>query len=166
MLRSMDNATIKSMMAMQGMNLSDEQIEMMKHVDPSMLNNVKKSRMNMNQNNMNVNFSTNGTAVINSTPPTMTQPTPNAFPNLNNMDFNSMLKMIQDNPQLMNMMGPQMANMFGGSGANQQAIMNSMQSILWLLSLPQKIKSFFSSTRGMLFISFIIILIIAYFYNR
>ena len=138
----------------------------MKNVNPSMLNNAKNSRMNFNQNNMNTNIPTNGSAVSNTTPPTITQPTPTAFPNLNNMDFNSMLKMMQDNPQLMNMMGPQMASMFGGSGANQQAIMNSMQSIFWLLSLPQKIKSFFSSTRGLLFISIVVILIIAYFYNR
>lgn len=176
MLRSMDNATIKSMMAMQGMNMSDEQIEMMKNINPQTLKTAKK---NFNPNSFNPEINTNNCLQSNPNsnsntssptgnissyiPPPQTTPT---FPNLNNMDINGMLKMVQDNPQLMNMMGPQMANMFGGSGANQQMMMNSMQNILWLISLPQRIKTFLTSPKGMLFISIIMILIIAYFYNR
>ena len=136
---------------------------------------LRMAKKNFNPNMMPNTFQNNPLSInnqssknsnspsINNTHPPQTNPT---LPNLNNMDMNGTLKMLQDNPQLMNMMGPQMANMFGGSGGNQEAIMNSMQTILWLMSLPQRIKAFLSSKRGMLFISFIVFLIVAYFYNR
>lgn len=179
MLRGMDNSTIKSMMSMQGMNLSDEQIEMMKNVNPQMLQMAKKNQVQINPAGINTNMTNQSIPnnslsndsvastvpnrnISNNNPIDQT----NAFPNLNNMDMNGMFKMIQDNPQIMNMMGPQMANMFGGNGGNQQVMMNSMQNILWLISLPQRIKAFITSPRGILFISIVLILIIAYFYNR
>ena len=178
MLRGMDNATIKSMMSMQGMNLTDEQIEMMKNVNPQMLQMAKKSKINfdrssatINTENKTPNNSFSNSSISSSvTERNISNMNPiepiNSFPNMNNMDINGMFKMIQDNPQLMNMMGPQMANMFGANGGNQEVIMNSMQNILWLISLPQRIKAFLKSSRGMLFISMILILILAYFYNR
>jgi hypothetical protein len=93
-----------------------------------------------------------------------------SFPDLKNMDMNSMLKFVQDNPQILNMMGPQMSKMFGGgmggaNGMNNEVMMNSMQNILWIMSLPQRIRAFFTSTRGMMFSLFIIILIFSYLYK-
>ncbi len=161
-------------MAMQGMNMSDQQIEMMKNIDPQMLQMAKKNKMNFNQGGINTNGNvsknipntTDTNAISNNNQRNDTLPPQNnPFPNMNNMDINGMLKMIQDNPQLMNMMGPQMANMFGGNEANSQLMMNSMQNILWLISLPQRIKEFFKSTRGLLFLSIFVILILAYYYR-
>ena len=178
MLKGIDNSTIKSMMSMQGMNLSDEQIEMMKNVNPQMLQMAKKSKINFdpssattNRNNTIPNYSFPNTSIPSDVterniPNSNTVEPTSTFPNLNSMDVNGMFKMIQDNPQLMNMMGPQMANMFGANGGNQDVLMNSMQNILWLMSLPQRIKAFLKSSRGIIFISIVLILIIAYFYNR
>jgi hypothetical protein len=66
------------------------------------------------------------------------------------------------------MMGPQMSQMFGGGaagGANNDMMMKSMQNIIWLMSLPSRIKAFFSSTRGLLLLGVFLVLIIAYFKN-
>jgi hypothetical protein len=102
---------------------------------------------------------------------------PKGFPDMNNMDLSSMMKFVQDNPQIMNMMGPQMSQMFGGgqggangatggpNGMNNDMMMKSMQNILWLMTLPSRIKAFFTSTRGLLFIGLFVMLIIAYYKN-
>jgi hypothetical protein len=198
MFKSMDTATIKSMMSMQGMNISDDQINMMKNMNPDMLkviknmtrsgtggfrnmaqnypnttnysnNNISNSSPS-NQNNPYNNFSNNN---ISNNPPSNQNNPPNnsqmppfkgGFPDLKNMDINSMMKFMQDNPQIMNMMGPQMSQMFG-PGANNEMMMKSMQNILWIVSLPSKIKAFFTSTRGMMFIMLVIVLIVSYYKN-
>jgi len=74
-----------------------------------------------------------------------------------------MLKFAQQNPEMLkNIMGN--SGMFGG-GQDNQKMMQSMETILWLLGFPQRVKSFFGSTQGKLFIVFVIILIIAYYYR-
>ena len=205
MLKGMDNATIKSMMAMQGMNLSDDQIAMMKNnMSPDTLKMMKDGKMRppmgnfsnpsnfpgnsspdlgingVNPNTSSTNISNNMNTPLNSqmnTPSPTMSGMPKGFPDMNNMDLSSMLKFVQDNPQIMNMMGPQMSQMFGGgqggangatagpNGMNNDMMMKSMQNILWLMTLPSRIKAFFTSTRGLLFIGLIVILIIAYYKN-
>lgn len=187
MLKSMDNATIKSIMQMQGMNLSDEQISMMKNsITPDTMKMMKnfqgnpgmKSGSNTNSSNTSNNLNTSTSANVEcsntsgntnisaNAEASTAMPSLKGFPDLKNMDFSSMMKFVQDNPNLMNMMGPQMSQMFGGQGgANNEMMMKSMQNILWFISLPQRAKSFFSSTRGILLLVLIFGLIIAYFYR-
>ena len=186
MVKTMDNATLKSMMSMQGMNLSDDQIAMMKNnLSPEMMKMMKNNSGGMTSrtpNSFNATPSTN-TNLSNNITESLTQENnsqpslPNfnnfkGFPDMKNMDMGSMMKMVQDNPQIMNMMGPQMSQMFGGGqggeaqgGMNNDMMMKTMQNIFWLMSLPSRIKAFITSTRGMLIISLVLILIIAYFYR-
>ena len=56
MLKGMDNETIKSMMKAQGMNISDEQINMMRN--PEMLHQAQKQIKN-NPNLFNMGYSGN-----------------------------------------------------------------------------------------------------------
>jgi hypothetical protein len=187
MFKSVDNNTIKAMMQSQGMTLTDEQINMMKNnMNPDIFKMVGNtdfldnnySRINNMNNNLNNN---NNIPKQRESPPSIEreeepiqttqsqrQPT---MPNFN--DLGSMMKLIQNNPSLMNMMNQQM---FGGGmnqGMNQgmqgnnpnDMLMNSMQTILWLISLPQRIKAFFKSPRGILLIVFFLILIISYYYK-
>ncbi len=188
MIKNMDNDTIKSMMQMQGMTLSDEQINMMKgSMNPEMMNMMKNMKggmpqPNLNQNqNLNNNMSNRGSNIENEVSPSRSSNSnsgnnslnnsnmPNmngGFPDMSNMG--DMLKMVQNNPQLMNMMGPQMSKMFGGDGTNpgqNETMMNAMQNVMWVISLPQRIKAFFKSPKGMLFLLFVIVLIVSYFYR-
>jgi len=188
----MDNNTIRSMYQMQGMNLTDEQINFMKNnINPNMMkmaaeintplpntnsystnndsniNNQSNSSNIDNNNLINENQISN---IINNNVNNVSgqQQMPNAFANgFPNMDINSMMDFIQKNPNIMNMMGPRMSNMFGGanSGMDPNLMMNSMQTILWIMSLPTRIKQFFSSLRGKLLLLFLFILIISYFFR-
>jgi hypothetical protein len=180
MIKTMDTATLKSMMAMQGMNLSDDQIAMMKNsMNPEMvrmMKGMKGNAMNNSNNysppansysNNSISGSSQGSSV-NTTTTTATPPQMPSFPDMKNMDMSSMLKFVQDNPQIMNMMGPQMSQMFGGGaagGVNNDMMMKSMQNIIWLMSLPSRIKAFFSSPRGLVLLGVFLVLIIAYFKN-
>lgn len=181
MLRTMDNATIKSMMQMQGMNLTDEQISMMKmSMTPDTLkmmknhtggfpNMPKGNTAPIQNSNNSSNFSSNTNNNLSTSTgnenPNPTPPFKGGFPDMKNMDMGSMLKFVQDNPNIMNMMGPQFSQMFGQNGGNNDAMMKSMQNILWLISLPSRAKSYFSTTQGKIIILFLIILIISYFYK-
>jgi len=208
MMKGMDNNTIKSMMAMQGMNYTDDQINMMKNnMNPDMFkmmknmnggantnsnsNKVTPTNNTNNNNNNNLNTASridreddlagneegNGQTQTYKGNQNTQNNTPfggmKNMPDLSNMDMGSMLKFIQSNPQMMNMMGPQFANMFpggnnqtgGGGPGNQDAMMNAMQSIFWLMGLPARIKAFFTSTRGIILSLFILFLIISYFYR-
>jgi len=192
MIKNMDSEALRSMMKMQGMNLTDDQINLLKNnVNSDMFKTMAKNshmyenmpRFNSNMN-MNMNASLNNTNVSagvntnthSSNEQTMTatantnMPMPNManmpnFADLKNMDMGSMMKFVQSNPQLLNMMGPQFSKMFGQNGGDPNMMMKSMESVLWLISFPQRIKSFFSSTQGKFFILFVIVLIIAYFYR-
>lgn len=179
MFKSMDNSMIKNMMKMQGLDISDQQLELMKNnMNTNMLKMMSKSPYmdnainnipnNGNQTNVNVNASiattnnsSNTSAQINNNIPTNI---PN-FGDLSKMDMGSMMKFVQDNPQMLNMMGPQFANMFGKEGSDPDVMRKSMESILWLITMPQRVKAYFTSTQGKLLILFILILIIAYFYR-
>jgi hypothetical protein len=186
MFKSMDTATIKSMMSMQGMNISDEQINMMKNMNPEMIKgigNMNRARgfqnmtgnynttnqvpTNLNNNitgsNSNQNYQNNYQNPV-PTNQSTTTPLKGGFPDLKNMDINSMMKFMQENPQIMNMMGPQMSKMFG-QGVDNEMMMKSMQNILWIVSLPSKFKAFLTSTRGMMFVMLVIVLIVAYYKN-
>ena len=86
------------------------------------------------------------------------------MPNPANMDFSQMSDMLSKNPELMKMA---MSGLTGGNGAgvDPNMMMSSMQTILWILSIPQKIKEFFKSTRGILFTLIFVILIVSYYYG-
>jgi hypothetical protein len=72
------------------------------------------------------------------------------------------MSFVQNNPQLLKMMGPQMSQMFGN---NDPHMMKAVENIMWLMSMPQRIKAFFGSTKGKMLILIIIVLVIAYFYR-
>ena len=153
-MKGMDNQTLKNMMASQGMNLTDQQIEMMKlsltpetfkmirdpNFNPPNMGNV----CNNNINNNNVNPAVNN----NSSMPQM--------PNLANMDFQQMLDFIKKNPDLLKMMSPQLSQMMGGKNIDPEIMMKSMEKIMWIFSIPGRIKRFMLSWRGICFIIFII----------
>lgn len=182
----MDNNMIKSVYQMQGMNITDEQINFMKNnMNPDLMkmavdmnpnspipssnnsnNTTENKKTNLNNESYdNVNNSNNNISVSN-----QNQQQPVNFPfgngNLPNMDMKSMMDFISKNPNIMNMMGPQMSQMFGnGNGMDQNLMMNSMQTILWFMSIPTRIKQFFSSTQGKILILCLLFLIIAYFFR-
>ena len=156
-MKQMDNQTLKNLMAAQGMNLSDQQIEMMKaSLSPDLI------KMAQNQNfpnpmvNNNTNNSNNNNNIDinnNAQPPQM--------PNLNNMDLSQMMDFVKSNPQLLKMLTPQLSKMMGGKNVDPEIMMKSMENILWIFSIPGRIKRFMLSWRGICFI----ILIIAIFYG-
>ena len=147
-MKQMDNQTLKNLMAAQGMNLSDQQIEMMKaSLSPELI------KMAQNQNFPNPNPMTNTNINNNVQPPQM--------PNLNNMDFSQMMDFVKKNPELLKMVSPQLSQMMGGKNVDPEIMMKSMENILWIFSLPGRIKRFMLSWRGICFV----ILIIAIFFG-
>ena len=161
-LKNMDNQTLKNLMAAQGMNLSDEQIEMMKNsLSPELLRMVQNQNfqnppMNQNNNN-NINDNTNNNINTNNITNNNTQnpPMPN-LGNLGNMDFTQMMEFIKKNPQILKMVSPQLSKMMGGKDIDPEIMMKSMENIMWIFSIPGRIKRFMLSWRGICLIVFII----------
>ena len=164
-MKQMDNQTLKNLMAAQGMNLSDQQIEMMKaSLSPELIkmaqnqnfpnpNPMTNTNVNNINNNTNNNINNNTNINNNVQPPQM--------PNLNNMDFSQMMDFVKKNPELLKMVSPQLSQMMGGKNVDPEIMMKSMENILWIFSLPGRIKRFMLSWRGICFV----ILIIAIFYG-
>jgi hypothetical protein len=156
-MKMMDNQTMKNMMAAQGMNLTDQQIDMMKmSLTPETLKMMRNpnfnppninNNLNNNINNNNINNNNTG----NNMPPQMPQ-----MPNLANMDFQQMLDFIKKNPDLLKMISPQLSQMMGGKNIDPEIMMKSMEKIMWIFSIPGRIKRFMLSWRGVCFIIFII----------
>ena len=166
-MKMMDNQTMKNMMAAQGMNLTDQQIDMMKmsltpetlkmmrnpnfnppNINNNLNNNINNNNINNNNiNNNNINNNNTG----NNMPPQMPQ-----MPNLANMDFQQMLDFIKKNPDLLKMISPQLSQMMGGKNIDPEIMMKSMEKIMWIFSIPGRIKRFMLSWRGVCFIIFII----------
>jgi hypothetical protein len=154
-MKQMDNQTWKNLMAAQGMNLSDQQIEMMRaSLSPELF------KMTQNQNfqnlmvNNNTNNSDNNININNNVQPPQ-------MPNLNNMDISQMMNFVKSNPELLKMFTPQLSKMMGGKNIDPEIMMKSMENILWIFSIPGRIKRFMLSWRGICFI----ILIIAIYYG-
>ena len=157
-MKSMDNQTLKNLMASQGMNITDQQIEMMKTaITPETLKmlknnnfqppNINNPNIQNNQNNQNnQNISNNN--INNNAMPQM--------PNLNNMDFSQMMNFVKSNPELLKSLSPQLSQMLGGKNIDPQIMMKAMDNIMYLVSIPGRIKRFFLSWRGICFIIFII----------
>ena len=163
MMKNMDNATFKNMMKMQGMDISDDQLNMVKNsMNPDMFRMMAKNSDKFDNlpTPTKTNSLDNENVPPQTTKPTTTQQQPFNMPQ--NMDMSSMMSFIQNNPQLLNMMGPQFSQMFGN---NDPHMMKAIQNIMWLMSMPQRIKAFFSTTNGKMLILVIIVLIIAYFYR-
>lgn len=155
MFKTMDNNTIKSMMKMQGMDITDEQIHMMKNsMNPEMLK-MMGQNANFPINNQKTDSSNNNSTSVSSNNPT---------PQLPNMDMSAMMKIIQSNPDLIKSMAPQLAGMFGNNG-NPEMMAKAMENVLWLVTLPQRTKQFVTSRQGLLVIAIILGLLIAYFYR-
>ena len=164
-MKQMDNQTLKNIMAAQGMNLSDHQIEMMKaSLSPELIkmaqnqnfpnpNPMTNTNINNINNNTNNNINNNTNINNNVQPPQM--------PNLNNMDFSQMMDFVKKNPEFLKMVSPQLSQMMGGKNVDPEIMMKSMENILWIFSLPGRIKRFMLSWRGICFV----ILIIAIFYG-
>lgn len=201
MFASMDNQTIRSMMAAQGMNLSDDQINLMKNRDliknakQQMKNNpeiyekvkqMKSSGINPSSQ-FNTNYSsntndqsrtsptTNNTSVSSNSSNTnnntnMNNVNPGSFPDMStfpkNMDMKSMMDFVSKNPDMLKMISPQMAQMFGGNnGGDNKQMQSMMETIIWLFSLPQRIKKFCTSPTGLLIIGLFLYLIYNYFWG-
>ena len=155
-MKRMDNQTMKNLMAAQGMNLSDQQINMMKNsLSPELL------RMVQNQNfqnpNMNANGNINSNNINNTINTTSNSNNPQQqMSNLGNMDFSQMMEFIKKNPELLKMVSPQLSQMMGGKNVDPELMMKSMENILWIFSIPSRIKKFMLSWRGVCLIIFII----------
>ena len=169
-MKQMDNQTLKNLMAAQGMNLSDQQIEMMKaSLSPELIKMAQNQNFpnpnpmtNTNINNINnPNYDNNTNNNINNNTNINNNPQPPQMPNLNNMDFSQMMDFVKKNPELLKMVSPQLSQMMGGKNVDPEIMMKSMENILWIFSLPGRIKRFMLSWRGICFV----ILIIAIFYG-
>jgi hypothetical protein len=180
--KNMDNNTIKSIFSMKGQNMTDEQINMMKmQMNPNLLKMAAKSNFGGNtgsnyppSNSYNPSSSHthsancshmtnqgNGQASVENNNVGNNTKMP-AFPQ--NMDFSSMMNFMQQNPELIkNFMGN--SNMAGLFGKDNNSMMSSMSTVLWLIGIPGRIKAFLNSFRGRMLILFVIILIISYFYR-
>ena len=153
-MKRMDNQTLKNIMGAQGMNLSDQQIEMMKNsLSPEVLrmaqnqnfqNPMANNNLNISNNNNNNNINTGN----NTQPPQM--------PNMGNMDFSQMMEFIKKNPELLKMISPQLSQMMGGKNIDPELMMKSMENIMWIFTLPGRIKKFMLSWRGICLIVFIV----------
>ena len=158
-MKNMDNQTLKNLMAAQGMNLSDEQINMMKNsLSPELLRMVQNQNFQnppMNPNN-NLNNNTNNNANNNINNNTNNNAQNQHMPNLGNMDFTQMMEFIKKNPEILKMVSPQLSKMMGGKDMDPEIMMKSMENIMWIFSIPGRIKRFMLSWRGICLIIFII----------
>ena len=78
------------------------------------------------------------------------------MPNLGNMDITQMMEFIKKNPELLKMISPQLSQMMGGKNIDPEIMMKSMENIMWIFSIPGRIKRFMLSWRGVCLIVFII----------
>ena len=78
------------------------------------------------------------------------------MPNLGNMDFTQMMEFIKKNPEILKMVSPQLSKMMGGKDIDPEIMMKSMENIMWIFSIPGRIKRFMLSWRGICLIVFII----------
>ena len=76
--------------------------------------------------------------------------------NLGNMDFTQMMEFVKKNPELLKMVSPQLSKMMGGKDIDPEIMMKSMENIMWIFSIPGRIKRFMLSWRGICLIVFII----------
>ena len=159
-MKNMDNQTMKNLMAAQGMNLTDQQIDMMKaSLSPELLKMAQNQNFTnpmVNNNNINNNTNTNNNTNNNNTNKDVNNIQPPQMPNLENMDFSQMMDFIKKNPQLLNLISPQLSKMMGGKNIDPEIMMKSMENILWIFSIPGRIKRFMLSWRGICLIVFII----------
>lgn len=180
MLKGMDNESIKTMMKAQGMNISDEQISMMRNPDmlhqaqkqiknnPNLMNkNYNQSNSNEMQNvsnqeyrNQKSNNSESCSNQVSSSQPRSPFPNLSSFPK--NMDMSSMMDFVSKNPDFLKNLSPQLSQMFGGKDGS---VPPQLETVLYLLSLPQKIRDFFRSTQGKIIVGLVICLIISFFYR-
>ena len=183
----MDNETIKSMLKANNLDISDDQVNFLKNKEtfnyinnqiksnPYIQENVKNYNNNNNRNNDNIidnKIDNNNNNKINRSTNKEDTNIPNNNPNLlkdfnfpKNFDMNSIMEFISKNPNILNNMGPQFSNMFGPNNNNSQNLIRVINTITYLISLPQKIKSFIKSTKGIIIISLILVLIISYIFN-
>lgn len=182
MFANMDNNTIKTMMQAQGMSISDEQINMMKN--PHL---IKQTHKQMKQNpqmfdqinsmknstthpvNHSSNTFTNSTTQVSSHNNQETQQqTPPKFPDMSqfpkNMDMKSMMEFVSKNPDILKMISPEMAKMFGGN-SKDGSVPPQLETIMWILGMPHRIKSFFTSPKGLLITGLVVYLIYNYFWG-
>ena len=152
-MKSMDNQTLKNMMSAQGMTLTDRQIDMMKM---SMTPETLKMMRNPNFQPPNMNNMSNINTNVNNNQTSSNNQIPNNMPNFGNMDFQQMMEFIKKNPELLKMVSPQLSQMLGGKNIDPEIMMKSMEKIMWLFSIPGRIKRFMCSWRGVCFIIFII----------
>ena len=159
-MKNMDNQTLKNLMRAQGMELSDQQIEMMKmSLSPKLLKMAQNqnfpnqmpnqmSNQNINTNNNKNNNLSKDNSNNNAQAPQM--------PNFGNMDFTQMMEFVKKNPELLKMVSPQLSKMMGGKDIDPEIMMKSMENIMWIFSIPGRIKRFMLSWRGICLIVFII----------
>jgi hypothetical protein len=145
-------------MAAQGMNLTDQQIEMMKaSLSPELLKMAQNQNFpNPMGNNNNINVNTNNNINNNNINNNVSNTQAPHMPSLENMDISQMMEFIKKNPQLLNLVSPQFSKMMGGKNIDPEIMMKSMENILWIFSIPGRIKRFMLSWRGICLIVFII----------
>lgn len=172
MFANMDNNTIKQMMQMQGMSISDEQINMMKN--PEMIKSVqgmiksnpdivnKRQQEFLSDKKISSQINSNDTVSSNTNPPSQM---PN-MSQLGGMDMKSMMDFVQKNPELLKSLSPQLANMMGSKGMENMDMGKAIETIVWIMSIPSKIKSFFTSTQGIVITSLVGYIVYNYFWGK
>lgn len=179
MLKGMDNESIKSMMRSQGLTITDDQVNMMRNPDmlhqaqkqiknnPNLMNNLGYPQNVQSQNNTSTlhdesqscnNFDSSSDKVSQQQKPSF--PDMSSFPK--NMDMGSMMDFISKNPDFIKNISPQLSQMMGGKDGK---VPPQLETVLYLLSLPQKTRDFFKSTQGKLIVVLVICLIISFFYR-
>jgi hypothetical protein len=91
---------------------------------------------------------------------------PPQMPNFAKMDFQQMLDFVKKNPELLKMISPQLSKMMGGKDIDPEIMMKSMEKIMWIFSIPGRIKRFMLSWRGICLIVFIIAIIYGLFFRK
>ena len=156
-MKNMDNQTLKSMMADQGMALSDQQIEMMKiSMTPEtlkMMRNQNFQKFNIKNINSKLNKNHNSQVQKNNNNTNL--------PNLANMDIQQMMDFMKKNPELFKMLSPQLSNIMGGGDTPPEIMMESMEKIFRIFNFLEQIINFLFSWRGACFIILIIAIIYA-----
>jgi len=151
MFSKVDDETLKSILVSQGKTVTEEQLKMIKN--PALI------KLAHQQVKSNYNFNNNNNENIEDKVNLLEKKDISKNLNNNEMDLNSMMMNFISNPDLVKNLG----GLFGG---NQGKIPQQLETLLYLISLPQKIKSFLKSTRGIITVGLIFILITSYIFSK
>lgn len=152
-----NDETLKALLTSQGKTVSEEELKIMKNPsmikfayqqlknNPNLYNDklINKDIQDINKDK-EIKIDSNKHNVLSSTN------------NLEGMNMNGIMDLISKNPDILKNLG-------GLFGTKSGEVPPQIETILYLLSIPQRINSFVKSTRGIITIGLIFVLIISYF---